>query len=142
MNQDSIAHAIKPLITNTISSSLKSSITDSKSFVIKVLTNAGNDHNNSNCLLIQGIKDMNKSKNENALEAQVKINKIFENSEVKAEIVNLHKLGSYTKFKAHPDKPRVTFVEAKTLGMEDSFLLEQKQCEGRWKRAVFIFDAP
>ena len=32
---------------------------------------------------------------------------------VKAEIVNLHKLGSYAKLKAHPDKPRLTFVKFK-----------------------------
>ena len=56
---------------------------------------------------------MNTSENENALEVQVKIYKIFEEFEVKAEIVNLHKLGSYAKLKAHPDKPRLTFVKFK-----------------------------
>ena len=73
-----------------------------------------NDRNISNCLRIQGTKeDVEKSKNENSLAAQKEINKIFGELEVKAEIVNLHRLGSFENFKSSPNKPRVTFVEIK-----------------------------
>ena len=90
------------------------SILDSKSFVSIVHISAGNDHNISNSLQNQGMKEeVNIYKYEDALEAQLKINKIFGKIEIKAEFVNLHKLGSYDKFKAHADKPRVTFAEVK-----------------------------
>ena len=57
------------------------------------------------CEFMEKKEDMNKSKNENALE--VKIKKIFAKLGVKSEIVNLNKLGGYDNFKAHPDMPRL-----------------------------------
>ena len=115
-SQGNIVHAIEPLIEKTIKTSLKIRYfkgCENSSFGF-------NDRDFSNCLRIQGIKEnVNKSKNENSLAAKKAINKIFEELEVKAEIVNLHRLGSFENFKSSPNKPRVTFAISKRFGMLD-----------------------
>ena len=134
VSHDIIVHAIELLIEKTVQTSYKSDT--SKDVKIPPRKFGYNDRNISNCLRIQGKKeDVNKSKNENSLAAQKELNKIFEELEVKAEIVNLNRLGSFENFKSSPKRP------SKILGMLDLFLLEQKSKEMICGKAVYTFVA-